>query len=175
MLKLYELVGEYQIFQEQFSSFCEMVDSGELPEEAVLDTLDSITGGIEEKLDNIACIYKQTMYEAAMMKAEEVNMRARRKAKENAAERLKAYMSSAMQAVDLSKIETARNRLSFRKSEKVTFDDEESFVQWAQEYNPDLLTYKAPEPNKTVIKKILSGGQLIEGCRIEPCMNLQIK
>lgn len=175
MLKLYELVGEYQIFQEQFASFCDMVDSGELPEEAVLDTLDSITGGIEEKLDNIACIYKQTMYEAAMMKAEEVNMRARRKAKENAAERLKAYMSSAMQAVDLSKIETARNRLSFRKSEKVTFDDEETFVQWAQEYNPDLLTYKTPEPNKTVIKKILSGGQPIEGCRIEPCMNLQIK
>lgn len=175
MLKLYELVGEYQIFQEQFSSFCEMVDSGELPEEAVLDTLDSITGGIEEKLDNIACIYKQTMYEAAMMKAEEVNMRARRKAKENAAERLKAYMSSAMQAVDLSKIETARNRLSFRKSEKVTFEDEESFVQWAQEYNPDLLTFKTPEPNKTVIKKILSCGQPIEGCRIEPCMNLQIK
>jgi hypothetical protein len=175
MLKLYELVGEYQIFQEQFSSFCEMVDSGELPEEAVLDTLDSITGGIEEKLDNIACIYKQTMYEAAMMKAEEVNMRARRKAKENAAERLKAYMSSAMQAVDLSKIETARNRLSFRKSEKVTFDDEESFVQWAQEYNPDLLTYKTPEPNKTVIKKILSSGQSIEGCRVEQCNNLQIK
>jgi hypothetical protein len=175
MLKLYELVGEYQIFQEQFSSFCEMVDSGELPEEAVLDTLDSITGGIEEKLDNIACIYKQTMYEAAMMKAEEASMRARRKAKENAAERLKAYMSSAMQAVDLSKIETARNRLSFRKSEKVTFEDEESFIQWAQEYNPDLLTYKTPEPNKTVIKKILSGGQPIEGCRIEPCMNLQIK
>ena len=175
MLKLYELVGEYQIFQEQFPSFCEMVDSGELPEEAVWDTLDSINGNIEEKIDNIACVYKQTMYEAAMMKAEEASMRARRKAKENAAERLKAYMSSAMQAVDLSKIETARNRLSFRKSEKVTFDDEETFVQWAQEYNPDLLTFKTPEPNKTVIKKILAGGQPIEGCRVEQCMNLQIK
>lgn len=174
-MQLYELVGEYRIFQEQFGMFCDMVDAGEMPEEAVWDTLDSLQGSIEEKIDNIACVYKQAMYEAAMMKAEEVNMRARRKVKENAAERLKAYMSSAMQAVDLSKIETARNRLSFRKSEKVTFDDEESFVQWAEEYHPDLLTYKTPEPNKTVIKKILSGGQPIDGCRIEPCMNLQIK
>ena len=174
-MQLYELVGEYQIFQEQFASFCEMVDSGEIPEQAVWDTLDAITGGIEEKIDNIACIYKQAMYEAAMMKAEEQSMRERRKAKENAAERLKAYIHSAMQATGSSKIETARNRLSFRKSEKVMIDDEETFVAWAQEYNPDLLTYKQPEPNKTVIKKIIAGGQPIEGCRIEPCMNLQVK
>ena len=109
------------------------------------------------------------------MKAEEQSMRERRKAKENAAERLKAYISSAMQATGISKIETARNRLSFRKSEKVMIDDEETFVAWAQEYNPDLLTYKAPEPNKTVIKKIIAGGQPIEGCRVEQCMNLQVK
>lgn len=175
MARLYELVGEYRIFEEQFSTFCEMVDSGEMPEEAVWDTLDSLNGSIEEKLDNIACVYKQTMYEAAMMKAEEASMRARRKAKENAAERLKEYMSTAMQAVGSNKIETARNRLSFRKSEKVMIEDEEDFVQWAQEYNPDLLTYKTPEPNRTVIKKILACGEAIEGCRIEQCMNLQIK
>ena len=175
MAKLYELVGEYQIFQEQFSMFCEMVDSGEMPEQAVWDTLDAINGELEEKLDNIACVYKQTMYEAAMMKAEEASMRSRRHAKEAAAERLKAYMANAMQMVGSSKIETARNRLSFRKSEKVQIEDEDVFVQWAQEYNPDLLTYKQPEPNKTVIKKILASGQAIEGCHVEQCMNLQIK
>jgi hypothetical protein len=175
MSALYNLIGEYKIFEEQLETFCEMVDSGEMPEQAVWDTLDALQGDINEKLDNIACIYKQTMYEAAMMKAEEVNMRNRRHAKEAAAERLKKYMETSMQAVGMTKVETARNRLSFRKSEKVKIDDEDYFVQWAQEYNPDLLTYKAPEPNKTVIKKIISSGQPIEGCRIEPCMNLQIK
>lgn len=175
MSALYELVGEYKIFEEQFGMFCEMVDSGEMPEQAVWDTLDSLQGDIEEKLDNIACVYKQTMYEAAMMKAEEARLHERRKAKENAAERLKGYIANAMQGVGMEKTETARNRLSFRKSEKVKIDDEDYFVQWAQEYNPDLLTYKTPEPNKTAIKKILAGGQAIEGCRVEQCMNLQIK
>lgn len=175
MSTLYNLVGEYKIFEEQLETFCEMVDAGEMPEQAVWDTLDSLQGSIDEKLDNIACIYKQTMYEAAMMKAEEVNMRARRQAKEAAAERLKAYMQTSMTAVGMNKVETARNRLSFRKSEKVRIDDEAYFVQWAQVYNPDLLTYKTPEPNKTVIKKILASGQAIEGCHVEQCMNLQIK
>ena len=175
MAKLYELVGDYQIFQEQFGMFCDMVDSGEMPEQVIWDTLDALNGEIAEKLDNIACVYKQTMYDAAMMKAEEASMRERRKVLENAAERLKEYMKSAMQATGSEKIETARNRISFRRSEKVMIDDEDVFVQWAQEYNPDLLTYKEPEPNKTVIKKIIAGGQPIEGCRIEQCMNLQIK
>lgn len=175
MSTLYNLVGEYKIFEEQLETFCEMVDAGEMPEQAVWDTLDSLQGDINEKLDNIACIYKQTMYEAAMMKAEEANIRARRQAKEAAAERLKAYMQTSMTAVGMNKVETARNRLSFRKSEKVRIDDEDYFVQWAQEYNPDLLTYKTPEPNKTVIKKILASGQAIEGCHVEQCNNLQIK
>lgn len=175
MSALYNLVGEYKIFEEQLDTFCEMVDAGEMPEQAVWDTLDALQGDIQEKLDNIACIYKQTMYEAAMMKAEEDNIRDRRRAKEAAAERLKAYMETSMASVGMSKVETSRNRLSFRKSEKLKIDDEDYFVQWAQEYNPDLLSYKKPEPNKTVIKKILASGQGVEGCRIEKCNNLQIK
>lgn len=174
-MKLYELVGSYKIFEEQFDNFCEMVDSGEIPEQAVWDTFESIEGEIEEKIDNITCVYKQAMYEASMLKAEETRLAERRKAKENAAKRLLAYLSASMQQIGMERLETSRNSLSFRRSEKVMIDDAEGFVQWAQEYNPDLLTYKTPEPNKTVIKKIIKSGQAIEGCRIEPCMNLQIK
>ena len=175
MSALYNLVGEWKIFEEQLETYCEMIDNGEMPEEAVWDTLDALQGDLQEKLDNIACIYKQTMYEAAIMKAEEQSIHKRRQAKEAFSERLKAYMENAMAAVGMSKVETARNLLSFRKSEKVKIDDEAYFVQWAQAYNPDLLSFKTPEPNKTVIKKIIASGQAIEGCRIEKCNNLQIK
>lgn len=174
-MKLYELVGSYKIFEEQFDHFCEMVDSGELPEQAVWDTIESIEGEIEEKIDNITCVYKQAMYEASMLKAEETRLAERRKAKENAAKRLLSYVTESMQQIGMERLETSRNRLSFRRSEKVMIDDTDAFVQWAQEYNPDLLTYKTPEPNKTVIKKIIKGGQAIEGCRVEQCMNLQVK
>lgn len=175
MQSLYELVGEYKLFEETFANYCEMVEAGELPESAVWDTLDSLTGSIEEKIDNVTCIHKQMMYEVAMIKAEIDRLNQRLKAKQNSANRLKDYVYTCMRAVGMNKLETARNQISFRKSEKVMIDDADQFVQWAQEYNPELLTYKAPEPNKTEIKRILKSGQTIDGCRVEQCMNLQIK
>jgi hypothetical protein len=84
-------------------------------------------------------------------------------------------MDGAMQTCGIGKLETARNRITFRKSERVVIDDEDTFITWAQEYSPELLTFKAPEPNRTEIKKILKIGTPIEGCRIESCNNLQVK
>lgn len=175
MKSLFELTGDYRLFSENLETYCDMIASGDLPEDAVWDSLESLEGEISEKVDSIACIYKEMMYEAAMLKAESDRLRERLKAKEAAAERLKEYISASMQAMGMSKIETARNKLSFRKSTKVEIADENTFIQWAQEYNPDLLTYHTPEPNKTIIKKIIQGGHPIEGCRVAECMNLQLK
>ena len=175
MRALYEITGDYKIFAEQFDQYVDLVSSGEIPEDALWDTLEAIDGEFDEKIDNMACIYKQALYEIAMIDAEEKALDARKKAKKAAAERLSKYILASMQAVGKEKIETTRNRISFRRSEKVQIDNETEFVQWAQEYNPDLLTYKQPEPNKNVNKKILKSGQAIEGCRVEQCNNLQIK
>ena len=175
MRSLYELTGDYRLFSENLETYCDLIARGELPEDAVWDSLESLEGEINEKVDSIACIYKEMMYEAAMLKAESDRLRERLKAKEEAAERLKEYIATAMQAMGMKKMETARNKLTFRKSAKVEIADEASFVGWAQEYNPDLLTYHAPEPNKTIIKKIIQSGHPIEGCRVAECMNLQLK
>lgn len=175
MSALYELTGAYKDFQDKFDLYVEAVEAGELPEDAIWDSLDAIDGEFEEKADNIACLYKVTMYSIAAKDAEIKRMKERMTVEKSAAERLLKYLSTSMQTIGKEKIETTRNRLSFRRSEKVLIDDEDNFVQWAQEYNPDLLTYKMPEPNKTVIKKILKSGQAIEGCRVEQCNNLQIK
>lgn len=175
MRSLYELVGEYKHFEENFQNYVDLVESGDMPEGAIWDSLDSINGSIEEKIDNITCIHKQEMYECAMIKAEIERLKQRLTAKENAANRLKEYIYVSMRTVGMDKLETARNKLSFRKSEKAVLDDADGFVQWAQEYNPELLTFKQPELNKTEIKRILKSGQAIEGCRVETCLNLQIK
>ena len=175
MSTLYQLVGEYKIFEEQFDKYVELVEAGELPEDAVLDTLESLSGSVEDKVDNITCVYKQQMYEVAMIKAEIARLQERLKAKDNAAGRLKEYLQASMLQMGMNKLETPRNRLSFRKSEKVMIEDSEGFVRWAQESHPELLTFKQPEPNKTEIKRVIKGGQPIEGCRIESCVNIQIK
>lgn len=175
MSTLFELTAQYRLFSEQIDIYADMIEAGDMPEEAFWDTVEALEGELNEKVDSIACIYKEIMYEAAALKAEADRLKERQKRKEAEAERLKAYIETSMKAAGIAKVETARNKLSFRKSTKVEIADENTFVQWAQEYNPDLLTYHTPEPNKTVIKKIIQGGNPIEGCRIAECMNLQLK
>ena len=167
-MKLYEIAQEYE-------AFIAAVEAGEIPEEAVADTLESITSLIEEKADNIACLIKNTMAEAEAIKAEEKALAERRKQKENLVDRLKTYLAETLTGAGYTKFETARNKMSFRKSESVAVENEVAFIEWARKGRDDLLTYKEPVLNKTAIKKALAAGEQIAGARIESKINLQLK
>ena len=60
-----------------------------------------------------------------------------------------------------------------RKSTAVEVDDE--FIDYAMKNNNDLLTYKQPEPNKTVIKGMLQGGFDIPHAELVERNNMSIK
>ena len=167
-MKLYELTADYK-------KFMELIENEDIPQEAIADTLESITSLIEEKADNIACIIKNITAEIGAIKAEEQNLAARRKTKENQIERLKTYLSETLLQSGYTKVETARNKISFRKSESVTVADEAKFIEWAAKYNDELLTYKEPSINKTAIKKALSDGVELDGVELTSKQNIQIK
>lgn len=166
-MKLYELTNDYL-------ALMNAIDNDELPEEAIADTLEAITAGIEEKADSIACLLKNLDAECIAIKAEESRLAERRKAKEKSIERIKQYLSDSLQSAGIDKIETARNRITFRKSESVEVD-EETFITWAQTHRDDLLTYSAPKVNKTEIKKALKDGAEIVGAALRIKNNMQIK
>ena len=165
-MKLYEIANDYL-------ALMQAIDEGEIPEEAIADTLEAIEGEIEIKADNIACLIKTLDAEAAAIKVEEKMLAERRKAKENAQERIKAYLAEVLQRLNINNIETARNKITFRKSESVVIDD--SFITWARDNRADLLNFSEPTANKTEIKKALKGGAEIEGAYIESKQNIQIK
>ena len=165
-MKLYEIANDYL-------ALLQAIDEGEIPEEAIADTLEAIEGEIEYKADNLACVLKTLEAEAAAIKAEEKNLAERRKQKENASERIKTYLSDILQKLDINKVETARNKITFRKSESVVIG--EGFINWARENRDDLLTFSEPTANKTAIKKALKDGAEIEGAYIESKQNIQIK
>lgn len=167
-MKLYEIATDYKMF-------IEAVENGEIPEECIADTLEGIQATLEDKADNIACLIKTLTAEAEAIKAEETALAERRKAKERHIDRLKNYLSETLINSNIPKIETARNKISFRKSEKVTFENEADFIEWAIKHNDTLLTYKAPTVNKTEIKKALASGVELDGVYMESKMNLQIK
>ena len=166
-MKLYEIANDYL-------ALMQAIDNDELPEEAISDTLEAIKGEVEDKADNIACLLKNIEADITAFITEEKRLAERRKTKERAYERLKQYLSNTLQSLSIDKVETARNKITFRRSEAVELD-EETFIKWAQDNRDDLLTYSAPKANKTEIKKALKGGAEIVGAQLVSNQNIQIK
>lgn len=167
-MKLYEIAADYK-------NFLEAVENGDIPEEAISDTLESITSMLEEKADNIACMIKNMTAEAEAIKAEEQSLAERRKAKEKQIDRIKTYLSDTLINSGYTKLETARNKITFRKSNSVSIEDEAAFVEWAIKTHDEYLTYEDPTINKTAIKEALANGTEVFGVHIETKQNIQIK
>lgn len=164
-MKLYELRREYV-------DLIRAIEEGEIPEEAIADTLEAVTLGLEEKADNMACVLKNIAADIEAFKAEEENLAARRKKAERVHERIKKYLSDELLRADVKKVETARNKLTFRKSTEVELDD--CFMEWAMEHRDDLITFGKPTASKTKIKAAIESGAEITGARIVTKQNLQI-
>ena len=167
-MKLYELAGDYRELMDK-------LESGELSEELLSDTLEGIRGAIEEKADGIACMLKALEADAAAIKAEEDKLSERRKSKERAYDRMRAYLSDMLLHAGVTNVETPRSQIRFRKSEAVIVDHEADFIRWAEENRDDFLNYKEPSINKTAVKKALLAGEEIVGARIETRQNLQVR
>lgn len=165
MATLYELTSEY-------ASLLDMIESGEIPEEAINDTLESVNAEFEQKCDNVACAIKNLLAEAKMIRDEEKRLAERRQAKERSAEGLKRYLSQSLIAVGKNKLETTRAVLSFRRSTAVEIDGD-AFMKWAKRHK-EFLTVKDPEPNKTAIKDALKNGVAVKGATMVENYNIQI-
>ena len=166
-MRLYELTNDY-------IALMEAIDAGSIPEEAIADTLEAITGSLEEKADSIACLLKDMDAEIAAIKAEEDRLKDRRVQKQNAYVRLKEYLSDSLIRAGMTKVETARNKITFRKSEQVLCDDV-AFLEWAIENRDDLLTYAKPKANLTAIKEAIKQGAEVVGVELRVNQNIQIK
>lgn len=167
-MRLYELTKDYM-------DLLYAIDTEEIPEEAITDTLEAITASIEEKADNIACMLKGLEAEAQAIKAEEDRLKARRQAKERAYEKIKAYLSAELLKANITAVDTARNKITFRKSESVHIANETAFITWALLNRDDLIKYGEPTANRTAIKKALKDGDVIDGAELCVNQNIQLK
>lgn len=166
----------YEIAQD-FLALMQDIENGNIPEEAVKDTLECVELAFEDKADNIACYIKNLNAEAAAIKAEEEKLAERRKSKEKEAERLQSYLADMLQRTGFDKVETARNKITFRKNPpKVVFADEKAFIDWAVSNDKSYyLNYGKPTINKTNVKDAINGGEAIPGAQIISEQRLQIQ
>lgn len=154
-------------------------------DQRILSCLDSETGEIvdpeqlealqmerTQKIENIALWIKNLESDEVALKAQKDAFAEREKAVKKRIESLKNYL---VRALDGEKFTTTMCAVSFRKSERVTIDDEGAFVEWARENKDDLLSYKMPTIDKTAVKAALKSGMQFDGVRLESCLNPQIK
>ncbi len=159
-MKLYEI-------SETYRAFMAAVEAGEIPEEAMADTLEALEGAFDEKAEAIGCIIKEQRAEADAIKQEEETLTARRKAKENRADSMEDYLYRQMKVLGKDKFETAKVRIKFTKGERVAIDDEAVFITWAHKEADDLLSFKEPTINKTAVKAAIKAGRVLPGAELE--------
>lgn len=168
-MKLYELADSY-------NAFLEAVDNGEIPNEAVADTLDSIEAAVEDKVEAIIVVIKNLQAESKALEAEEQSLKDRRKAKENRVEWLKNYLYSQMERMGMRKIETPRGVLAIKKNpESVVIDNEAELIDWLEKNRPEWLKYSAPAVSKKDVLDAVKNGETIPYVHTERKERVEIK
>ena len=169
-MTLYEINQTYQ-------EFFDKVESGEIPEEAISDTLESLDGEFEDKADNIACYIKSLLSDAQAIKAESDALLERAKAKKAKADRLMDYLYQAFKIRKKDKLETKRNLLKIRKNPPaVQIDNEAAFISWAKGWKEtNFLVPHESTVDKTAVKNALKAGEEIPHAKLVSGEKLTIK
>ena len=137
-----------------------------------IERLDALQMARDEKLENIGLYIKNLDAEAAAIREEEKALAARRKVRENKAERLRDYLSYSLAG---QAFETPRVSVSFRASTRCEVTDEEALVAYLQTHRDDCLKHTAPTVDKTKVTRLLKAGDEIPGAVLEQRQNMQLK
>jgi len=170
MASLYEINQTYKDFLDQIAS-------GEIPEEAIADTLEALDGEFDSKADDVACYIKSLLSDAQAIKSEQDNLSERAQIIKHKADRLTDYLYQEFRARGKDKLETPRNILKIRKNPpSVQIDDEAAFIKWAKtQKDTDMLTVKDPIINKTAVKSALKAGNKVPHAQLVAGEKLSIK
>ena len=135
-----------------------------------IDELDKLNMAFDEKIENLCLYAKSLRAEASAIKDEEKNLKERREAKERKADNIEDYISRNLQG---KKFETARVKVSWRKSESVEILNEDAV--------PDsfLDIQVVRKPMKAEIKKRLkeaeAKGEEIPWAKLNVSNNMSLK
>ena len=149
-----------------------ILDCIDLETGEVIDTekLDALQIERDTKIENVACWIKDLRAENEAIKSEKQKLDSRRKVNENKIESLMGWLNYALNG---TKFKTGKCAISFRASEGVEVTEEG--LEALMKEHDELLTYKAPEPNKTAIKQALKDGLTVAGVELVRNTNVIIK
>lgn len=156
MPNLYELMGDFAAIQDA-------IDDGASEEEidALLKAMDEAKGSLKSKVDQVCHVLRNIGGQVTAVKNEENRLVARRRALENNRERLRDWVRTSMDVLEVDKIKTDLNNVTLAKAgNSVVIIDIEKVPK-------EYVTPQLPKPKK---KEILAAyendGEIIPGTDI---------
>jgi Gp157 protein len=142
----------------------------DLPIEAISDTLEGLSGELEDKAINVAKFLRNLEATAEAIKNAEAEMARRRKALENRAKWLKDYLKGSMEHTGISKIECPYFKLAIQKNPAAVSILDEAAIP--QRFKEKVITWKI---SKTAIKEALKTGEVVPGAALVNGTRLAIR
>lgn len=160
----------YTIASKYLEAFNALTDTDDMPEEAILDTLEGIEGEFNEKALAVAAYIKNLEAEAVAIKDAYKRMKERHDSKMSKVESLERYLIGNMQKIGVKKVESSELLVQVKANpEKVIIDnDKEIPIQYVVERVEISF-------DKNGIKKALQEGVEINGAHLEREFRLAIK
>ncbi|EAC4316597.1 siphovirus Gp157 family protein [Listeria monocytogenes] len=158
-MKLYELTDNYLRLQE-------LLEENET--EAVMDTLDAITDGFHDKAENIAKIIKSLAADAEMAGTEAKRLLKRKQALENNVQKLKTYLQTEMERMEIRKINSTLFTIQIQKNPVSVEIVDDSLLQ-------AFFLLQEPKIDKKRIAEILKSGEEVKGARLVESESIRIR
>lgn len=161
-MNLYEITGE-------LLALLEMAESPDTDPDALRDTMEAVTGELEEKAEGYGCVIRQLEYDVAALATEIKRLTNRKRAIEENISAMKTRLQDAMTATGKTKLKTNLFSFTVRKNAPaLTVTDEDKIPE---------RYWVLPEPvlDKAALKDDLKSGQEIPGATLTQGESLQIR
>lgn len=138
--------------------------------ESMAETVALLAADYDLKIDSIASEIKNLKAEAQDIKDEKMNLAKRQGVVERRMEHMKRLLAYLLGG---EKWKNGKHSISYRKSDKLVMDDEESLREWCKVNGRGFL--KEPEMMLGDIKIAIRNGENIPFAHIEDFNNIQIR
>jgi phage host-nuclease inhibitor protein Gam len=148
-----------------------MAENGDIPEDALIDTLQAVTGEFNEKAKQVAFVIQNMGAPIPAIDAQIARLQAMQKSIQSREEWLKNYLLSNMMANEISEISCDYFKIK-------VVSGRESVVVDNMDLLPDEFVRVKTEiaPDKIAISKAIKNGSEVSGARLErSAPSLQIK
>lgn len=162
---LYEIATE-------FSADAAKLQELDLEEATLADTLEGLQGDLQVKAQNTAMVVRNLEAMALAIQDAERRMAERRKAIENRAKAIRAYIQRCMEHAGIHRIDTPMLALSIRKNPPAVVVDAPSQVPAKFWRIPPV---PPAEVDKQALKVAISAGEEVSGAHLEQSTRLEIR